>query len=111
MNLTQTRKEMKHMASELTDRLQYSPNLYTVRFNIEDGEYTILDYNNKLLLDYKMDRSNPYLILWLDGYKYISSIYKKKLSVYKEIELGKLEDIEWNEFKEVYNKISYEHQI
>ena len=70
MNLTQTRKEMKHMASELTDRLQYSPNLYTVRFNIEDGEYTILDYNNKLLLDYKMDRSNPYLLFIRKNFQY-----------------------------------------
>ena len=111
MNLTKLRKEMKHMASELTGRLQYSPELYRIRFSIESGDYTIWDYNNQMLMDYQMDRSEPFLSIWYDGHKYVSSIYNKKPFLYKEKEYGKYEDIDWNEFKEVYNKISYENQI
>ena len=111
MTLTKLRKEMKHMASELTGRLQYSPELYKIRFDIEDGRYTIWDPNNNMMMDYQMDRSEPFLTFWYDGFRYVSTIFKKSLSIYKAKEHGKIEDIDWNEFKEVYNKISYENQI
>lgn len=115
MNLTKLRKEMKHMASELTGRLQYSPELYRIQFDVEDGKYIMWDYNNKRLLEYDMDSRNresePILTLYLDGYHYTSSIVNKKPHLYKGKFYSKYEDMDWDEFVEVYNKLNDIHQI
>lgn len=115
MNLTKLRKEMKHMASELTERLQYSPELYKIRFDIEDGRYTMWGPDGKMMLDYDMDlrnrESQPRLVLFMDGHQYTASIFNKKEWFYKSEIWQQYEDSNWDEFKEAYNKLSYENQI